>query len=312
MEFVEELGLVFISHGGFKRTFGFPISGKILVYKFSDENKACDSEPIELKILASNNTFLLNTFTPLGISAHVSNKRTTLYVVNAANQSVEIFSYNIKDNTLLHLQTIKDQVFTSLSDIAVVSAGKFFVTNMFYSNRKWTQLAEMLMHLHIGSLIFYDGKKAEILEKGLLTPNGLAIDRERSFLYVGSFLGETIKSFKLERDLSLRPMNEMAIMSSVDQIYVDNKTGDLWLAAHPIFSKTISHFYNQKLPSPSHVLHLRFHDGHSSWTITEPFANDGQSGISAVASVVEFGNQMIIGSRLGKTICCQINAKNLV
>uniref|UniRef100_A0A914DV68 Arylesterase n=1 Tax=Acrobeloides nanus TaxID=290746 RepID=A0A914DV68_9BILA len=253
MEFVEELGLVFISHGGFKRTFGFPISGKILMYKFSDENKACDSEPVELKIVASNNTFLLNTFTPLGISAHVSNKRTTLYVVNAANQSVEIFSYNIKDNTLLHLQTIKDQVFT----------------------------------------------------RGLLTPNGLAIDRERSFLY-------TIKSFKLERDLSLRPMNEMAIMSSVDQIYVDNKTGDLWLAAHPIFSKTISHFYNQKLPSPSHVLHLRFHDGHASWTITEPFANDGQSGISAVASVVEFGNQMIIGSRLGKTICCQINAKNLV
>jgi hypothetical protein len=33
--------------------------GKILVYKFSDDNKACDSEPVELKIVASNNTFLL-------------------------------------------------------------------------------------------------------------------------------------------------------------------------------------------------------------------------------------------------------------
>ncbi|KAK0422044.1 hypothetical protein QR680_007330 [Steinernema hermaphroditum] len=300
---IPEAQLSFISSGYAKRQNDSHAS-KIYVYTYL-EIRLSTFGPREVNM---DKNFDVSNFVPMGISAFYSKGRLTLYVVNdnGVNQTVEIFLYNREQNLLQHRKTISSPFFTSLSGIAVVGADRFFLTNMFLTRNGWTQLAEIGLQTSFGSLLFFDGKSVHVVEKGLMTPNGLVYDVNKGFLYLSLTFAESIRVYTVARDLSLNKSTEIYVMTSPDQVFVDPNSGDLWVACHLVAHKLISHYIWPQKKTPSQVLRIRMMDNGMTWVITEPYANDG-FGISGASGVLMNNGTMVIGSRLNRAVQCRID-----
>jgi len=67
-----------------------------------------------------------------------------------------------------------------LSDLAVIDNDQFYFTNV----RKYCLTMEMLFRLPFGSVGFYDGSHAELVETGLFAPNGIAVSNDGRYVGV--------------------------------------------------------------------------------------------------------------------------------
>uniref|UniRef100_A0A1I7Z8A6 Paraoxonase n=1 Tax=Steinernema glaseri TaxID=37863 RepID=A0A1I7Z8A6_9BILA len=295
--------LTFIS-SGYAKLSNESHKGKIYVYSYLEINLSTYG-PREVTM---DKSFDSKNFAPLGISAFFSKGRVTLYVVNdnAGNQTVEIFLYNREQNILQHRKTISSPLFTCLSGIAVVGADRFFLTNVFSTRNHWGQLAEIGVQTSFGSMLFFDGKAIHVVEKGLMTPNGLAYDAEKGILYLSLTLAESVRVYNVGKDLSLNKTTEIYLMSSPDQIFIDSSSGDLWVACHPVMHKLLRHYMRPQKKAPSQVVRIRMLDGGMTWVVTEPYANDG-FGISAASAVLMKNGTLLIGSRLSRAVQCRID-----
>ncbi|KAE9553026.1 hypothetical protein FO519_003745 [Halicephalobus sp. NKZ332] len=317
MEYVEELRTLFITEEA-QNNFGG-------IYAFHPPHDQPQSEnkqthwpdkpsAVRLKIENSEtSSFDQTKFSPLGISVSVHGSRAILYVVNTfgnefGGRAIEVFKYLPKKEALLHLKTILDDNFQSIRDVQVVAGGgdRFFVVNGFYYQNKLLRGLEIITQSRSGNLVFYDGKRSKIVDRSLALPSAITLDKEREYIYVSNYMTETIKSYHLSKDNSLSHLAEIGLLSSPKQIYVEKKTGDLWVAAQPVFHKSIKHaIWNNQTRVPSHVLRIRFQDTRTSWVTTEPFANDGTS-FSGITGITLIGEHLVIGSSTGKHYVCEI------
>uniref|UniRef100_A0A1I7XPU4 DNA-binding protein n=1 Tax=Heterorhabditis bacteriophora TaxID=37862 RepID=A0A1I7XPU4_HETBA len=258
---------------------------------------------------------MIKQFTPYGLSSYQSKGRISLYVVNAniKRQCVELFYYNKDRNILIHRKAVCDQRFSSLVDIAVVGADRFFVTNIAYFASGKIQLLEFTMQTNFGSLFYYDGHTVIQIESRLPTPSAISVDHKRNLLYIASLLNENVRVYALQKDLSLVYRTEMALLSSPTGIHVDEESGDLWISLHPVIYLAYLHSLNpadDKLHSPSQILRVRIQEDGVSWVITEPYANDGAT-ITASSDVVRhfhvyYKEQLLIGSQFGRLVHCDV------
>lgn len=68
----------------------------------------------------------------------------------------------ISQSTLLPYLSKQHPTF-SLSDIVVLGAGRFLVSNVFRWSNRWLQLAEFVTQREYGCLLMYDGKQVHTL-----------------------------------------------------------------------------------------------------------------------------------------------------
>ena len=66
----------------------------------------------------------------------------------------------------------------SLYNLAVVGYDKFYFTN----SRKYCHYMESMFRLHFGSVGFYNGSHAELLEENLFMPAGLAVSNDHKYV----------------------------------------------------------------------------------------------------------------------------------
>jgi hypothetical protein len=75
--------------------------------------------------------------------------------------------------------------------LVVVGADRFFLTNtIYFENNQFLSIVEIGMQLNLGSVIYFDGKKAIEVERLSAFPSGIAVDAKRQYLYVASMLSE--------------------------------------------------------------------------------------------------------------------------
>jgi hypothetical protein len=182
----------------------------------------------------------------------------------------------------------------SLSDIAVLGAGRFIVSNTFRWSNRWLQLLEFLTQREYGSLLMYDGKQAISLARysfsahqtlvpenksfiltnfsGLQTPNGLFWEPETRRLFVALTNAEVkkhcrnfiyrfqiVKVYNVKQDMQLVEQTQINLMSSPDQLYFQKSSGELWVTAHPITYQLLNLIYSDfQSQSAFHVLRVRF------------------------------------------------------
>ncbi|VDK42326.1 unnamed protein product [Anisakis simplex] len=277
--------------------------GDVFLYDFNDNTGRYEAKSLKIQGI----TLDRHTFTPYGISSFVSKGRINVYITNShnGNHTVEVFQFNKERLMLIHRKTITDPAFNNLADIAVVGADRFFVTNFVYTSREWTQLIELALQSSFGSIIYFDGKKSNYLERYFPSPNGIAYDHTREYLYAASSLNE---------DMSAKQQIDIQLLSSPNKVYVQHDTGDVWVALHPVLFKAYAHIQNptsNENRSPSQVLRIRIQDDRLSWIITEPYANDGAT-IWGSSSVVLRQSQMLVGSLFGRLLHCDLDTVQLV
>lgn len=308
MTLIPELDIALIT-SGYARSHGIKnVTGGVLLYDFKDNRSGAK----QLKIKGIN----LQNFIPNGVSTYVSRGRVTVYITSSTPEfdAVEVFQLDRERLTLIHRKTISDTTFRNLADIAVVGADRFFITNYAYGRKRWMQLVEFALQSSFGSLVFYDGRRGNYVEKYFPMPNGIAINKEQNRLYIASTINEFIRIYHLRKDMSVIFDTEISLLSSPNKLFVDQTTGDIWTALHPVLYKAHKHIQNpldKDQRSPSQVLRIRLQADGRSWVITEPFANDGAT-IWGSSAVIFYKDVLLIGSLFGRTLHCDIDNPQIV
>ncbi|KIH57368.1 Arylesterase [Ancylostoma duodenale] len=302
LELVSEVGIVFISTGLANAYVNETIRGGLAMFQLEKEMAKHETKPVKIE----GEKFDQNKFAPLGISSYYSKGRILLYVVNShpERQCVEIFTYHKDKNVLFHRKSVCDARFTSIYDVVVVGADRFFISNLAYMSRGKLQTVELVMQSSFGALYFFDGRTVSLHESRLSTPSALAIDRQRRLIFVGSLLNENVRVYALEKDYSLTFRTQISLLSSPAGIHIEEETGDIWIALHPVLHQAyLVTLYpsDENVRSSSQVLR---EDG-VSWVITEPYANDGAT-ISASNAVVYDKDHLLIGSMFGRLLHCDV------
>uniref|UniRef100_A0A914WIH7 Paraoxonase n=1 Tax=Plectus sambesii TaxID=2011161 RepID=A0A914WIH7_9BILA len=309
IELVSELGVAFITSGlvFMDEERREKVKGGIFLYDFTKRDFKAIRLPIE-------GDFDKASFSPHGISAFVSKKRVSLYVINhpPGGHTVEVFTFNKEKRSLTFVKTISDPLFTCPNDLAVVGADRFFITNYCYFYNKWLHTLESVLQLNLGSILFYDGKKATAVESWSLMPNGISVHPNLTYLYVASPMSEAIKVYKLAKDMSIEKHTEVSLLTSPDNMFIDPNNGDIWVGCHPVGHEVMKHVADPKnIRSSSQVLKVRMQEGHKSWVITEPYANDGAT-ISGSTVAVYYEQQMLIGTIYHKLLQCDVINPDIV
>jgi len=78
----------------------------------------------------------------------------------------------------------------SLNDLAVIDEDKFYFSN----DRKYCYVMEILFRLPFGSVGFYNGNRAELLEEDLFIPNGLALSRDKKYVESAAIIHVRVRS----------------------------------------------------------------------------------------------------------------------
>ncbi|VDN03118.1 unnamed protein product [Thelazia callipaeda] len=306
---ISELDIALITSGYAKSRGVTSVVGAIYLYNFTD-NRNYKANKLNIK------GFDLRKFIPYGIDTYVSRGRVTVYVTNSLpnNDTVEVFQLDLNNLALIHRKTISSSKFLNLADIVVVGADRFVVTNYLYFRQRWMQMLELAMQAFSGSVVYYDGHEGSYLLKYFPAPNGIALNKQKNQLYVASTISEFIRVYNLRQDMSLLFETEISLLSSPNKLFVEEATGDIWIALHPVLYKAHEHIQdpaNMNLKSPSQILRIRLQDDGKSWVITEPYANDGAT-IWGSSAVLFHKNIMLIGSFFGRTLHCDIDSSQIV
>jgi len=312
MEFIPDLNMTFVSSG---LTFmdeerRAAVKGQIFLYDFNKR----DYKVIPLPIEGAGAGFD-KTFSPHGMSSFSSNGRLTLYVVShpPGGHTVEVFTFNKDKRTLTFVKTITDPLLNCPNDLVMVGADRFFITNYCYFYNKYVYKLEALLPLSLGSILYYDGKKFTMAENWSLSPNGIAVNANQTFMYVASPWQKAIRVYKLAKDMSIEKHADIILHTIPDNPFIDPKTADIWIGCHPIVHQLFAHEDDTKktASSSSQVLRIRMKDEHKSWVISEPYANDGTT-IRGSSSAIYSDKQMLVGTVFHKLLHCDVPNPDLV
>ncbi|XP_002731966.1 serum paraoxonase/arylesterase 1-like [Saccoglossus kowalevskii] len=310
---VSSEGLAFISSGLSSPRFVHDpqrhaegVKGRILLFDYSHPEK----NTTELSIVGN---FSNNHFDPHGISLYQNpvTGETRLFVVNHLpdfKDSVEIFRFMEKEKSLYHLKTCQGEHMYSLNDVLAVGPESFYFTNDMFFTQGILRILELYAGMAWGGVGLYDVTD-KILLQGMMFANGINMSPDGRLVYVAEFVRNTVNIYKrVPEDNSLIIQKVIYTYTSVDNIEVDKKTGDIWLGCHPALYTTIKHMENTTKPAASQVLRLRLSSNSDPYDKAElrQFFMDGGELISASSVASMYNDAMLIGSVTDRMVYCEI------
>jgi len=197
-------------------------------------------------------------FSPHGISLwRGENGERRLFAVNhpLGKHSVEIFRFDENDR-LIHLDTIKSEMFTFPNDVVAVGERQFYMSNMRRASGGISLLAETYLGLPVTDVIYFDGANESRAATGLITANGVNVSSDGNELYIAEVLPQRINIYK--RNVvtgELAERERISIGTGADNIDVAGD-GSLYIGAHPNLLAYLEHAKDPEAISPSQVVRL--------------------------------------------------------
>lgn len=244
-------------------------------------------------------------FEPHGIYLYTAGGVSRLFVVNAATSAVEIYDVG-DDGTLAHVRSVTERRLTSPNDVVAVGPDAFYVTNDTQPGRE-SLLGRLyfLLRAGAGSVLFHDGQSWRVAADGLKFANGIALSPAGDRVYVAESAGGDVRTFR--RDAATNILTEAAttpVGAAPDNINVD-RSGAIWVAAHPRPLSLPGYFKPRDSKSPSLVLRLDSVEG-AAMRPVHVFADDGRQ-LSASSTAARLGDTLIIGALLdSKFLICKL------
>jgi len=229
-------------------------------------------------------------FRPLGMDYYEDDDVRRLFVVNGANNAVEMFEVG-EDGSLVHLETFAERRLTSPNNIAAVGRRSFYVTNDLKAGRgSWLAPLQFLTRAAAGQVLFTDGGAWRVAADKLRYANGVELSRGGERLYVAETAGQSLRVFARDPETNnLALANTYQLDAAPDNIAVDD-VGAIWIAARPKPLTTLRHKKSAERFSPSEV--IRIGADNAPTTI---YRDDGEE-LSASAGVARFGPMLLIGA----------------
>ena len=305
---VKEDGLAFITNGlrmGSNCNQDYLTGGLYLFdFAFPDKNV------IKLAIKNASDEFI-RSFDPHGMDTlkDKPNDVIKLFVVNHANQndSIEIFHYSYQNpGEVTYVSTILNDKFLCLNDITVIHHDEFYVTNFNKfcrsSYSKFLIPVEMIFGLSTANVVYFKQGFTAIAAYGALL-NGIAHSIDKDYVYVVSSAASSVTAYKRHKGGKLQQFKQIYVGYFPDNVYVENKTGDLYVGQGKDFFGFSYLSANKTKYIASSAVKIKF-PLEKQPKVTEILHDDGNNFIHSASSVVVFNNQYLFGSVFHKLGYC--------
>ncbi|KAK6165592.1 hypothetical protein SNE40_022493 [Patella caerulea] len=281
------------------------IVGRMYLFDFNN-NKA---KVEELSIVGSNGGFNLKLFRPHGIGGWLDKSgRKLLFVVNHEEQGVdyiEKFEFIPESKQLKHIKRYRDDTMLLLNDVQPTSEDSFYFTNYGTGPGLFMMKVQILCQMAWNTVVYFDGNDYRVVLDGMAMSNGIAMSNDGRYVYIATTISHEILVTERKPNNDLVRKQVYPVYSFVDNIIVDSKTDNLYIAGHPIGHKIFLHLDKPDYRAPSQVLMLYVKDGNITKT-RELFYDDGDLITGSTVATV-FNSKLLIGTIIDTTVLCDVN-----
>ena len=233
-------------------------------------------------------------FHPHGISFFKDRDgRKYLYAINHHRSKNYIEIFEVKNNTLAHLETVGGDLMISPNDVAAVGPRKFYFTNDHGSLSAFGKRLEDYLQISRSNVAFFDGKTIRIVADGFGYANGIWADNDGRRLFVTGSTDKKFHVYHRSADGSLSRASVLYLGTGGDNIDVDS-AGVIHVVAHPRMLTFLSHARNENNKAPSQILEISGNDK-GGYAFREIYLDLGGE-ISAASVAAVHGKRVLVGS----------------
>ncbi|KAJ1567468.1 Serum paraoxonase/arylesterase 1 [Cladochytrium tenue] len=177
-----------------------------------------------------------------GLSIHVDPadaSRVRLFLINhrpaPGNSTVEVYEHEVGQPAVRHLFTADPgpPLFRDLNSVAAVGPAAFYAS----SSRRFPgqPVLEVMLARPWGKVVFWDAEAGvgRVVAEDLSYVNGVAVSRDGHSVYVAETLTGRIFVYERRRNNALALKERIQMDHSMDNIFVEPESGDLYLAGLP-------------------------------------------------------------------------------
>ena len=240
-------------------------------------------------------------FQPIGIDYYSDDEVSRLFVVNAANASVEMFDVK-EDGDLIHLETFAERRLTSPNNVVAVGRRSFYVSNDDKSGRQSiTASLRFLMRSAAGQVLYTDGTIWRVAADELYFPNGLAVSNEGDRLFIAETAANALRIYARSAESGvLSNEAKVPLEAAPDNLTIDD-AGNVWIAALPRPLSIAFQKASGNMKAPSAVLRLNENGD------LQPVYRDDGSELSASSVAARAKGQLLIGAQFeDKFLLCDL------
>ncbi len=232
-------------------------------------------------------------FHPHGISVIQQDSSTYIFAVNHNNKGSFVEKFILKNGTLMHLRTYKNDLMFSPNDVAAITDSTFYVTNDHGNQPGFKQTIENYLQLPNSYVLYFDGQNYKKVIEGLKYANGVNISADKKEVYVATSTGQKFYIYKRESSGDLTLQHYIDTHTGIDNITIDEKNGDIWVAGHPKLLQFTNHAKDSTNISPSEI--IRIHKmPNGIYKQEKIYLNDG-SEISGTSVAYKFKSYVFVG-----------------
>jgi len=188
---------------------------------------------LEIKNFPPEEDFLLNGLGFFEDEKNDPNKLFIFFVNHKRTGSViEIFEHTLNTKVLTHLNTVKHDLIYTPNNVAPVSKNEFYVTNDHYSkNNEIVRSFEALARRPWSYVVFHSSitNTTEIVADGLIYPNGIASNWDKSKIYVSTTTGGELLVYDRKSNNKLHLSERVYTGICLDNVSVD-ENGEIYIA----------------------------------------------------------------------------------
>ena len=250
-----------------------------------------NSSSFEPKQLTTN---LNIPFFPHGISMI---RRTShaykVYAINHVNGTHSIEVFDLYQDSLIHIQTKRDNSMVSPNDIVAIDEEQFYFTNDHGFTKGLGKWGEEYLGLAVSNVIYFDGNSYREVAKGIAYANGINLDFRRNLLFVASPRNFLVKVYQRTVDGNLDFIEDIDCGSGVDNIEFAND-GKIWIGCHPNLLAFTAYAQGRKPISPSEIITIDYR-GIGDYSRETIYMDEGNS-MSASTVAVSYHDHIFVGN----------------
>lgn len=241
-----------------------------------------------------------NAFFPHGISMKKLNDSIhRVWVVNHVRRTHSIEVFDLRNDTLHHVKTLKDPTMISPNDVVAIDAERFYYTNDHGNVSGFRRTLEDYLGLRASNVGYFDGEEFREVADGIAYANGINYDLARNLLFVASPRGFLVKVYEVLASGDLKFIEDMDCQTGVDNIEFDPE-GKIWIGCHPSLLHFSSYATGKKEIAPSEIITIDYR-AKGDFKIESIYMNDG-SDMSAATVAVPYGNLIFMGNVMDDAI----------
>ncbi len=235
-------------------------------------------------------------FRPMGLSFYDDGEYKRLFVVNAANNSVELFDIETNGD-LRHLETFSDARLNSLNDVTAAGPRSFYVTNDLAAGRSGLLGAlQYIGRAATGSVFYFNGVAWRRAASDLRYANGVLLSPDGETLYVAETSGMALKSYRRDQRTGILSLEDtVSLPGGVDNLNF-SPSGHLLIAANPKPLSISRHIRSNNAISPSQILEYDARANSLKINGTKPIFESSGEELSAATVADKIGTKIVVGA----------------